>query len=416
MRLLIKNKLNPMQLITLAVILVALVFMLKSNSYSQSYSAIFSAFFLFIFLFLLDGKCAYAMVSSIEFLLLLYFLFFVFIMDASYYGIKTAFGGVGNYFLFYFGFTLFLFFKHKNQPKTWNWIVALTLVLYVFHAARLLLLYLENPGIARFIISGKADLSISERYGNPYGIAQGLCFISIALLDIFLSVRKRFFVVVVMLALIVLFSVVVILTQSAITLLVLVVGYVFCFVNRLSKNKKNSALIIVLLIILVVFLFRGAIGTAIMRNADLSSITGIRMYELGEFFANGTRSNDISARSGLFWQSFYTFLEHPIVGNLYTVGAMSGNHAEIVDIFSDFGLMGGVPLLLIFVLFFRRVLKIVGGQRYLLWLPALLYSFLNPFAGVQSYLAMLFVVPSLYVFAMLRDGAASEYTSCLMNE
>lgn len=409
------KKLEPKQFIVTIVTIIAVAIMLGDNQYSNSYICLFTAIALFLSFFLIDSRSAYAMVSSKEFLFLALFLLYAFIMGFSKYGLQTSLGGVGNYFLYYFGFTVFLFFLHKNTPRTLNWVIAIILGLYLFQAARLMVLYLEHPGIARLIISGKADRTLSARFGNPYGIAQGISFISIALLDISLTVRKRPFIMLLMIIMMVFFTVVVVMTQSAITLLVLVICYFLCFVSRLSTRKKSGVMVLFFLLILLV-LFRGTIGSAFIHYADTSSVVGIRMLELGDFLVSGTRSNDITARFGLFGQSFQSFLEHPILGNRYTVGNMSGNHAEIIDIFSDFGLLGGVPLLLVFVLYFKHVLKNMKRRPLLLWLPALFTSFLNPIVGVQAYLAMLFVVPSLYFLAIPPDNVTAENDLHILEE
>lgn len=331
---------------------------------------------------------------------------YILLFSAAYYSPVTAVNTVLSQLVYFGGIFLFFILTKRLSMKYFSILVVSILALWLFADIKLLLLCRKMPNIARFIVAGQVDPKISCSVGAPYALAESSCFIVIALLNLVINKRyktSRRFKVLTFIAIAVM-GLTVYEVQSTITTLIMLLGCTAAFLfnvikgkDGLDKRKQGIIILIIVLLLCVFLMFKECIGTLLIKLfVDGDSVFASRLVELGRTLSNEGTSHDLSVRVELTMQSVTTFLENPIFGNLYIKGRVSGGHCAILDLFSDYGLVGGIPFLMLFILYFRKLKMILPNYDAFIWTPLFVMSWLNPIALYQTYFAILFVVPSLY--------------------
>lgn len=341
--------------------------------------------------------------------------FVVFLMIFFYYmsvfGSETAKYCVAQILMF-FPLTIYLFFERdKDQLYGILWF---TIAAWVFFACRSYYMYSNDLVSARQMASGEVDINVFT--GGGYGFAVGSAILAVYCFEMLIwkNVKKHKFWT---FAFIVLISLVVYETKSTITTLALACGFGTAVLFRLCGIKTVKKLgiahlfflIIVVLLVMLFFLYKEDIGAYILRKTSYSDdIFGIRMREIGVFLSQNqsmqTGAADMTNRLERIMSSWEIFLQNPLFGVTYKYGADSlmlayfniGGHGEFMDILARFGLLGGIPYLLIFVFSLlkeRRMQKNKIGFGYLMTFAVLF--FFNPFIYFQSMTVIFFVLPAV---------------------
>lgn len=331
---------------------------------------------------------------------------YLLIFSTFSYGISTSVNTVLSQVVFLGGALLFLVFLKRIKPSSFSFLVCSILALWMFADLKLLLLCKSSPNIARYIVADLVDPKISCSVGAPYALAQSSCFIVIALVNLVTNRKYKtsFLTKVLVIFSIIIMGVTVYEIQSTITTLIMIFGsFTAIFLNIIAgKNGLNKKKKIILSLIIIVFIctflvFKENIGIFLIKSFNNgNSVFAARLVEVGRVLSKVHVSNDISTRLQLAQQSIQTFMQNPILGNLYIHGRVSGGHCAILDIFSDYGLAGGLPFIMFFVFYFRRLKKVLHNFDLFIWLPFFIMSWLNPIALYQPYFSILFIVPSLY--------------------
>ena len=112
-------------------------------------------------------------------------------------------------------------------------------------------------------------------------------------------------------------------------------------------------------------------------------------------------------------KSLKTFINNPLFGVSYRHGNNYlkasdfgiGNHCEWADALANYGLIGGVPMLLIYYYNVREVLQ-MPNRLSKGWLVCMLVmGMFNPFRSFQSHLILFFIIP---VFCCLEEYRQSR--------
>lgn len=411
MRYRLKIELNGTLLLQMIIAWCSVFFIVKTNTYAETGKlTIISVVLWVLFMYLLRSKYAIQRVLTNGFsLAFILFIIYIFCFSFLEYGVSTTINAILSHFTYFSGIFIFVLYVNYIKPKNYAYTLGGIVCIWLLADLQLLVLCKTIPNIGRLIVSHGADVTISSSIGSPYALAESSCFIVIAIVRLTTSCRYNMKKItkLCMMAIAILMGLTVYETQSTITTLIMLLGVVgSVFLNILEGKKGNSLrkrMIIICIIIMFILLFvvsKEYIGSVLIQSfSSGDSVFAIRLYQVGQALAHNTLSSDFSERIALMLTSFKTFLDNPIVGNMYTGGVVTGGHCGLFDVFSNYGLLGGVPYLLVFIAFFKYLKRKLNNYDFLLWFPLFVMSLLNPIVLYQTYFAVLFIVPSLYYLA-----------------
>ena len=402
-----KLKISTSEFTQICLTLFSTFFLITTNMCKSSVQKTIVFFTLCLMYFLLKNiklfKYELASKTALAFFL---FEIYILIFSTISYNIFTAFNTVLSQFVYLGGAVLFFALVNRLKPPNFLVVVCSVVIIWVFADLKVLLLCRSYPNIARYIVAGMVDSEVICSVAAPYALAQSSCFIVIALVNL-LTKRKNklgIFPNVIIISCVVVMAITVYEIQSTITTLIMISGCVVAvFLNIFSgrdglTQKKKICLSIAIVVLGCIFmLFKKSIGICLInRFENGNSVFAGRLSEIGHVLSSANLSSDLSARLELAQKSLQAFVRNPILGNLYTNGTSSGGHCAILDLFSDYGLVGGLPFILFFVFYFRRLKKILHNFDIFIWIPFFVMSWLNPVVLYQPYFSILFVVPALY--------------------
>lgn len=352
-------------------------------------------------------------INTKSFVSWLVFINLVFVFSLLTHGISTTIGAIISQVTYFCGMILFYSVMDRQDNKAIIRLIFWGVILvWLYEVIQLLLLCIASPNIGRIIASHGATYSVVSSVGSPYGIAQSTCLISIVILRFVTDKKYKipFILRIIFVALLSVFTVTIYQTQSTITSLILVLGFTIVLIRNAvmgDYTRRNKGLVILVIMMLFgTFLFRFQIGLLLMSTFSSSnSVFGIRMVEIGRLLTGSTTSHDMQTRGQLFIQSWESIWIHPIFGNLYNGGSVSGDHCHVLDILSDYGFVMGIPNLLVFYYYIKTTKQTIRNYDLYAWVPMLVMSFLNPMRMFQVYFAILFIIPLCYIYF---DSFSSE--------
>ncbi|MDD4689390.1 MAG: O-antigen ligase family protein [Eubacteriales bacterium] len=344
------------------------------------------------------------------------FIIFYFIICLISSGVTNTIKYVGHSLILFSPFIIYLYYSKLKDKKLLKFILTVTIVFWVIFAIRALMFYQQNESAARILASDRNAFD-SIAIGGGYGLAYGSAFLCIYLLDCFINKRFRRpkYKLYAVIAIALLFATV-IETKSTVTLLGMIFGIALCVTFHLLKKGSNKRItlksivwfLLMCIMFIVLIINTESIGTYIMRQTDDKRDTfSIRLYEVGATLANNNINNgesaDFNIRMELIKKSATTFLENPIIGVGYKYGYISeysavngvGNHSEWTDSLAKYGLIGGIPYLLIFAFIIKneRRNNIQAISSAFIFVVVFL-GFFNPFLTAQSNIALFFIIPA----------------------
>lgn len=300
-----------------------------------------------------------------------------------------------------------------NKKKLYLTLIIMLLV-WIFFCGKALMFYGAYQYAARTLASHR-DAYGSVSIGGGYSLAYGASILSVLILELLIAKkisgkwRKLLAAAVVILGILVVLQ-----TESTVTIVCFAVGVLTCLLFRpaktLEKNKRITPRTLLRLVFFVgfVLVFTAGLKTIGEWTAELTEqatdIVGIRLHSLGAALA-GESSEGAYALSRLEipLKSLKTFLDSPLIGVAYQHGNGFlnsgyfgiGNHCEWADALGNYGLIGGIPFLLIYILQVKEVAKSNVRLSPAWWLVLLLMGMFNPFKSFQSNFAVFFLVPAI---------------------
>lgn len=379
--------------------------MVKTNGISSTtYRAILASSGLIVVSILMYFNVARRLINTKLFVAFLCYCIFVFFFSFLQHGLSTTIGALLSQITFFVGILItFVVAEISENKGAIKLLFYMTLIVWLYENIQLIILCLSNPNIGRMISAHSADYTIVSSIGSPYGIAEGSSLIAIILFKF--AIDKDYYIKplfrLALLIVVLIFATAVYQTQSTITSIIMMLFLGIALIMNITRGnysrRVKRVLLLCLAIALSVFLFRERIGYfLISKFSNYGSVFNIRMYEIGRFAAGYSSSNDMQARVDLFTQSWQSIWKHPIFGNLYNGGSISGEHCHVLDVVSDYGLLGSIPYLLIFV-YFQKILKQrLENYDFFIWLPVVIMSFSNPLRIYQTFFSIFYICPLCY--------------------
>ena len=278
-------------------------------------------------------------------------------------------------YLMQFGAIIAYFSYYSESPNVINSIKTICLIIITIVSINALLFYIYNPNAARMLAADSSSFD-NIAIGNGYSLAYSLAILSVyifyCLLNGILKKRKILYI-----CLLFLFFITIYLTESMTTLIALLLGIFITIISRIifgkSLQKQTKARVLVGIILIVVFaiIFLSSINgigrlLVSITDSNLSDLYSRRLNRIGEklasFWTENNVYNYIDERFSTVTLSLGTFFEHPMIGvgykygNIYSSGYNYGvgQHSEFADLLAQFGIIGMLTLLNIYIIFIRK--------------------------------------------------------------
>jgi hypothetical protein len=194
------------------------------------------------------------------------------------------------------------------------------------------------------------------------------------------------------------------------------IAYILLFLILFSMIimliKKNIYILLILIIVLVMVLpiideiilfvlnFAKELTPSIMTKMKINNI----IYFISD---NNTNLSDVTARGVLLKNSLISFLDSPMfgIGAYYHNSYLVGNHSQIIDDLSRYGIFGSLPFYLFIFLVLRKYYRELKKGKDIFLISCIIFitlSFLNP---VDSYgiAFSVFIVLPLIIKSLQRD-------------
>lgn len=344
----------------------------------------------------------------VVFLLLEYYYLAIFGQDVAKFT-------MAQYIMF---FPLIIYLYYGKDTKSLYGIFFILMAGWVIFACRAYYMYSNDIVSARRMASHMVDENVL--IGGGYGFAVGSALLAVFMFEMLIwrNVKKHKFWVTVFVILLVL---VVKETHSTLTILALAFGFAAAILFRMfgiRTVKKISLMhlilfIMIILFLLVFFLYKENVGMYILEKTRYAKdIVPMRIREIGVFLTNAEshkfEHSDMNDRILRIKSSWEIFIRNPLLGVTYKYGGNAqtlsyygiGSHGEFTDLMAKYGLLGGIPYVLIIIksiLNERKCQKNKIGFGYIVTFLILFYF--NPFMYFQSTTVLFFMLPTItYLF------------------
>ena len=167
------------------------------------------------------------------------------------------------------------------------------------------------------------------------------------------------------------------LSESTTSLLLAMLMVVMGFLT--NQNRKKGTLIFMVLLF-IPFIVSEALQVWILdilgNVFGSDSIFSEKMYEMQYSILHDESSGDLEGRINRYSESLDLFFSSPIIGS----SAAVGKHSALLDLLATLGLVGFIPLALLFYSYFKKIYNIIPKNARYFYLEAVL-------AGIAMLLA-----------------------------
>lgn len=266
--------------------------------------------------------------------------------------------------------------------------------------------YIQNPSAAR-ILAANGDAYAGTLIGG-YPLSYGSGLLCVAFFGSYMHCKNNKKKKLMLLAGCIMLLVLVYLTESTLTTFATAVGLLVAFVtNTKAKEKKKVAYYMFLLGVIVMaalFVYSQIESNITSIIAWLNTKSDVLIYRrIREIFNSvflDVKSRHYSERTGLVSESLKLFAKSPLIGHGYKYGNVFsagkaygiGNHSEFFDCLAKYGIIGSMPL---FLLYYKSMRQIAKQNLGVLASFVMMISF-NPFITFASSLVVFIIIPLLY--------------------
>jgi len=348
--------------------------------------------------------------------LVCFLIYIVFIAIAGFpiAGVLYTAKQMGAAMLLFAPILFYNYFRRSTNSNKLFLALVIMLLVWMFFCGRALLFYESYQHAARTLASHR-DAYGNVSIGGGYSLAYGSSILSVLMLGLLVANRIRGnWKILLAMAVVLLGTLVVLQTESTVTIVCFAVGILACLfirpadtIDKMGGITPRALLRFVLFIAFVLLLAVGLkpIGGWITElTKQATDIVGIRLHSLGAALV-GESSEGAYAVSRLTipLKSLKTFLVSPVFGVAYQHGNGFlnsgyygiGNHCEWADALGNYGVIGGIPFLLMYILQVKEVSKSNAKVSPAWWLVLLLMGTFNPFKSFQSNFAVFFLTPAI---------------------
>lgn len=331
------------------------------------------------------------------------FIIFIYYLYNSF---QTFRGNFYNVFLFYFNFVILIYVKNNFKTSSNYRKLYILLIIVLTNTISNIYLMIKDPVSSKYY-TGNVKIFVEKYdYSNLMDITHVTATVLLvpSLIYLYLNIKDKS---VKLLALTTLLGLVylVYLSSSFITLLSLIITYVFWTILK-SKNLITKYLNLTLLLILILILF-------FMKNYIMNYLISIslkssnffytqRLNEVYQFMLGNSKDGSLSERMDNIKISLQTFYQNFLTGRgfIYSSNVNEtgiGMHSQLIDDLARFGLIGLLFTISIFYIYIK-LFKKSRGHSYINFTVVLftVLSLINPTISIPVG-TVLFIVNPLII-------------------
>lgn len=407
------NSISNIKIVDIVAMIFASVSIIGYSSSNRLY--ILSALYVFWVICIIFSGFSFRRIlndKKIKFLIfnLIYAFFCGFIGGELLFSVKQFIGGVVLFS------PIMLFIYYKDDTVRLPIILNVTILVWIITLFSAYVFYVANPSAARIIASDPEYYS-NVAIGGGYSLAYGSVLLCLMTLHCLLKHKFHFWQRSFMILLVIMCYAVVIKTESTITFLSLLIGTVLLLMSRRGSSRSKE-IFIGILVLIVFLLLKDAVGQLfISLSNEFEGEFGNRLSSFGSMLRGDEVGGEYSeGRMDIPLKSFKTFLENPIFGIAYMHGNYllnpmqfgAGGHCELVDFFTNYGLIGGIPLALVYFLQIKNHNQTVIDVPIGYYFAFFVMMVFNPFRAFQSNLIFFFTVPA--ICQILYNNSIAHHT------
>ena len=310
-------------------------------------------------------------------------------------------------FLFYSFFIFYHYFEGSDTAENREKVIKLCFALFAFFSVYNSIYYLLFPGAARR--PREHALLLVSGYGLACACSILFVFIFGYLINGYFKDKpkqKRFVIL-----LLILMAILIVLTQSTITMLIWIIGIVSCVYFRRENLRafyfRIALLPFLLAVLIFLFSYLGGFLIEVLESRVDEHRMFERLYSLGHFMKYGTEDVEASYAINRFvtpFESVKTFFKSPIFGVAYKHGSSYlhptlfgvANHSEFPDAFANYGVLGGLPFIFMYVIQIAEILKRKISHPSSAWIiVVVLLGCFNPLKYFAVNFVLFFFIPVL---------------------
>lgn len=275
---------------------------------------------------------------------------------------------------------------YKEDPKRSRRLFWLILVMYAFTAVTTIIGNDEYPQASRFLATDTLDAFWRQRYLKAnigsFSLAYGLVLLTPLVIHL---TKSRKINVIIGIGLLVLIGVTLMVMEYGMAVILYAASLSLLLIPKLTTKKIIVLLVIVLLF---VFLFGGVLANVfeqISLSVDSETLAE-RFMAVADVLRGEDKTSSATAqnRTEFYNMSLRVFAETSLLGRWGRKNvSVTGGHSFVLDAMGDFGLLGIVALIVVFVTMYQLALKPYKSRNcypYFLWtyLLACVLMIMNP--------------------------------------
>lgn len=412
--------LSKIKLIDIATVLFLSYVLVGSTSSDHMYIALLLFASWIAFAILNSGRNLIRALTDKKVSLLLFYLTYAFL--------SGLFVGPIEFLLkqFFSGILLFspiIVFNYYNEGKNISRLKSIVIILVVWWGVtsiRALSFYNQYEEAARDLASDTSlygDIAIGGGYGLAFGSA---ILVSFSILYYSYLIQKKRYRFIIWFAFLLLTIMVVFQTMSTTTFVAMVIGIIGSLMLYKTRTTSDVAIRMFLLLVIGVILYLSMDSLLLMMSNYFSNQEGIMFSRLdsltGMIAGDSSTGYYSSSRTQIPFDALKTFFKHPIFGVSYMHGNYYlnprlygvGNHCEWSDALANYGIIGGIPMLLIYINQCKSIFKNIGYSSFGLLLCVFILGFFNPFRTFQSHLVLFFIIPAIMEISRKPNSTISD--------
>lgn len=424
------DKLTDFVMIVFMSILFLPVFYLNFNTKRYiGYNIIgFNSVFFALHMLIIVRKPVVFVSRPMLYVYLYYFVFFV-------YGLSGSFDTSNMWFWHYqkpvyISTLIYTYYYYRNDYRGFAKIVAWALAFITFSAALNIIQLHRYPDAARFMFMGARSegyIALEEFYARigvaGYLFTNGVTYLVPVAIGLFKYGHSKL-VSNFGLVFAILISYSVLLSSITAPILVVAIGILVSLMGRLRLKAS-----------LIILLFAATMMMAVPKTfyANMfyyasysvkSRDVAIRLRDIGTSIESGIDVNDpetsMDNRAERIPRNISRFLESPLVGNApEKVGDEQNFHTFWFYYFAQFGLVGGMPLMIALFSNIRRNLPLIGGEFQFYYLTSVLMFFiLGILKGFANNMMIYFMIitPGICLLEKLKREAVESHAAIALTE
>lgn len=288
--------------------------------------------------------------------------------------------------------------KRKLIPLLFIWFLMVYLSIYF---------YILNPSAAR-VLARDGDAYQGSIIGG-YPLAYGSALLCVALLGCQVKYRFRGTIKLILMIQCISLLILIYLTESTLTTFATIIGLIVTFfANPKIENKTNRIVYYFIVLFFAVLLFyftyiyieENINGILLWLQSRSDYLIYRRISEIFNSIFLDVETRHYEERHSLITNSLNLFIHSPIIGHGYKYGNVFsagkvygiGNHSEFFDSLARYGLVGFLPL---FIIYFNNAKKIFTRNIGVL-VTFLIMILCNPFISFSANLSFFLIIRLIY--------------------